>query len=212
MKFYIQELRRKMKYIVLDLEFVPIPKSMIMNQGIRLKAEIIQIGAVMMNENFKIIDRFMSYVKPQWGYIDATIKKLTGITPLNLVEAPNISDVLQDFSEWVPDEAVFVTWSTNDIDQIDDEMWYKNIDIPKLCQYFDTYIDCQSIFSDKLRTTKKYRLTDALNIAGLDYDDTNIHTALCDASNTALLFSRMNAPVLILSPYYVISDYQINCH
>lgn len=201
-----------MKYIVLDLEFVPVPKSIRINQGIHLKAEIIQIGAVMMNENFKIVDRFMSYVKPQWGYVDPTIKKLTGITSLDLVEAPNISDVLQNFSKWLPEDAVFVTWSTNDINQIDNEMWYKEIDIPELYQYFDDYIDCQSIFSDKLRTTKKYRLTDALNIAGLDYDDTNIHTALCDASNTALLFSRINAEILILSPYYIISDYQINCH
>ena len=197
-------------YVILDLEMCTIPKSVRINKKLRLKNEIIQIGAVMMNESFEVIDQFVSYVKPQFGYVDSIIKKLTGISPFDLSDAPNVSEVLEMFAEWLPQNAVLVTWSENDINQIDNEMWCKNIDIPKLYEYFTTYMDCQEIFSTKLHTTKRYRLTDALCIAGLDYDDTNIHTALCDASNTALLFSKTQIEeIFVLSPYYVMPNYQV---
>ena len=198
-----------MKYIVLDLEMCTIPKSVRVDKRIRLKNEIIQIGAVMMNESFEVIDQFVSYVKPQFGYVDSIIKKLTGISSNHLEIAPNVSEVLEMFAEWLPQDAIIITWSENDINQLDDEMWYKNIDIPKLYEYFDSYIDCQEIFAIKLHTAKKYRLSDALNIAGVDYEENQLHTAIGDASITATLFSKVNNDILILSPYYVMSNYQV---
>ena len=41
--------------------------------------------------------------------------------------------------EWLPEDAVLVTWSENDIDQIDDEMYFKDIDLPELYDYLDEY-------------------------------------------------------------------------
>lgn len=197
-------------YVILDLEMCTIPKSVRINKKLRLKNEIIQIGAVMMNESFEVIDQFVSYVKPQFGYVDSIIKKLTGISPFDLSDAPNVLEVLESFAAWISQDVIIVTWSENDIKQIWNEMMCKKIEIPKVYRCFDTYIDCQEVFSDKLHTTKKYRLTDALCIAGLDYDDTNIHTALCDASNTALLFSKTQTEeTFVLSPYYIVPNYPI---
>ena len=41
--------------------------------------EIIQIGAVMMDEGYEITDEFSTYVRPQYGRIDHFIQELTGI-------------------------------------------------------------------------------------------------------------------------------------
>ena len=46
-----------------------------------------------------------------------------------------------------------------------------------------------------------YRLSEALIIADIDYDE-NIHDALVDAKNTALLFAKMQRePKLTLNAY-----------
>jgi hypothetical protein len=55
----------------------------------------------------------------------------------------------------------------------------------------------------KMNTEKKYRLSEALSIADIDYDE-NIHDALVDSRNTALLFAKTQLEdVLVLSPYLV---------
>lgn len=50
--------------------------------------------------------------------------------------------------------------------------------------------------------SKKYKLSEALIIADIDYDKGE-HDALVDAKNTAQLFVKMERePVLVLNPYY----------
>ena len=60
-------------------------------------------------------------------------------------------------------------------------------------------------FSEKMGHSKNYRLSEALSIADIDFED-GAHDALVDAHNTALLFAKMEQePVLRLSPYYITS-------
>ena len=62
-------------YIVLDLEMCMVPRHM-KTKEYRLKHEIIQIGAVKLNEHFDEVSRFSTFVKPQYGYVDGFIKEL----------------------------------------------------------------------------------------------------------------------------------------
>lgn len=53
-----------------------------------------------------------------------------------------------------------------------------------------------------MNAQKKYKLSEALIIADIDYDEGE-HDALVDAKNTAQLFVKMERePVLVLNPYY----------
>ena len=45
------------------------------------RQEVIQIGAVLLDENYDGVDTFMSFVKPRFGELDEFIQKLTGIMP-----------------------------------------------------------------------------------------------------------------------------------
>ena len=70
-----------------------------------------------------------------------------------------------------------VTWSENDVKQINRELFAKSIDIPELSEFLDEYIDCQKIFSGKLNTTKIYSLAEALNLSCIDYKE-DMHNAI----------------------------------
>ena len=175
------------RYVVFDLEMCKVPKSI---KPEALHMEIIEIGAVLLDETYKEIDSFKTYIKPQYGFVDEFIKNLTGITVAETKNAPETKQALEMFSDWIPDDAVLVTWSENDEHQLRREMEYKNIDIPKLNRLLDEYIDSQLDFSDIMDSDRQYSLYEALVLGDIDFDE-DIHDALVDARNTALLFAKM---------------------
>ena len=193
------------RYIVLDLEMCKVPQGEI-REVYDTAREIIQIGAVMLDENYNIIDHFNMLVKPEYGVIDREIYNLTGISQEDVENAPRSEDALKAFEEWIPENATLVTWSENDAIQIDDEIYFKDLSLDKLYSFIEEYIDCQEMFSQKMHTEKKYQLSEALAIANIEYDE-NIHTAHADAYNTALLFKKIQTEEnFTLSPYFMTAD------
>ena len=194
-------------YVVLDLEMCKVPRGA-GRDLFQAASELIQIGAVLVDENYQIKDTFMTYVAPQFGAIDSFIQRLTGITRNHTKDAPSAKDALEAFANWLPDDACLVAWSDNDRAQIEREIKGKDINIPRLETYMDIecWIDCQALFADKLDTGKHYRLSEALLLAQIDYDE-GAHDALIDARNTARLFEKVQREeVLTLSPYLIRSD------
>ena len=95
-----------------------------------------------------------------------------------------------------------------------EEVEMKNLDIPGLEKYLDNWEDCQKTFGEKMNSSKNYRLSEALIIADIDYDE-NIHDALVDAKNTALLFEKMEREKdteFKLSPYISIGKGESFCY
>ncbi|MCQ2459915.1 MAG: exonuclease domain-containing protein [Ruminococcus sp.] len=177
------------KYVIVDLEMCRVNKENFKAFG--AKTELIQIGAVLVDDNLEIADTFMTYVKPQYGAIDDFIEKLTGISPANVANAPESKEAIQLFTDWIPDDAQIVSWSESDADQIISELDGKYIDNPKMEDLLDTWIDCQITFSEKMNNTRRsYKLSEALIIADIFYDEGE-HDALVDAKNTAQLFIKM---------------------
>ena len=54
------------RYVVIDLEMCNVPGTMRKQYGWR--QEIIQIGAVLLDEDLNIVSKFNRYVRPQYGY------------------------------------------------------------------------------------------------------------------------------------------------
>ena len=192
-------------YVIVDFEMCSVPKGE-KRERYKWRNEIIQIGAVLVNEELKIVDSFSSFVKPQFGVIDGFIEKLTGIKKADTENAPIFCDALDEFIGWIPEGAVPVAWSNNDEKQIRRECEEKGIENPRLSELLEVWTDCQVMFGDKMDCGKCYKLTDALSIAGIVYDE-GIHNALVDAKNTAELFIKMKKePKLILSSYYATEE------
>ena len=87
-----------MKHIVIDLEMNKIARS---SEARKIcKSEIIEIGAVMLDENLQEIGNFRTYVKPEYNdKIAAEIRNLTGITEAMVANAP----VFREAGAWEPE-------------------------------------------------------------------------------------------------------------
>lgn len=189
------------KYVIVDLEMCHVPYGE-KRESFNWRSELIQIGAVVVNEELEMTDEFMTYVSPEFGEIDAEIESLTGISKKDVEGAPGICEALQLFLDWLPKDSVLVSWSENDELQIRRELEEKEITIDGIDDYLDNWIDCQQTFSKKMDAEKIYKLSEALIISDIDYDE-NQHDGLVDAKNTAQLFIKMQKePVLKLNPYY----------
>ena len=197
------------KYVIVDLEMCRVPKGLKREQ-FRLSREMIEIGAVLLDESYEIVDSFKSYVAPEYGELDSFIQKFTGITQANLKNAISAKEALDLFVNWLPEDAILVSWSDNDERQVRKEIELKNLEIPGIEKYLENWEDCQITFSEKMDSPKIYNLQEALNITGIDYNE-NIHNALTDAQNTALLFAKMQKEEkLNLISYYIVDDNSLN--
>lgn len=187
-------------YVVVDLEMCKVPQAM--RSRYPWGQETIQIGAVLLNEQLEITGQFDTFVYPQFGSIDAEIKKLTGIEKKDVKNAPDMKTALEQFVAWVPRDAAVVSWSDNDEKQIRHEAEAKQIEIQGLDAILENWIDCQKIFSEKMQTEKCYKLSDALIATDICYSERE-HDGLMDAYNTALLFAKMKKEQkLQLNAYY----------
>ena len=188
-------------YVVVDLEMC----RLLGDAGKQipgLKNELIQIGAALVDENNEMTDTFMTYVAPQYGYIDPFIENLTGISDGDVKNAPDIELALIKLINWMPKDSILLSWSNSDKKHIDKELTAKNIDIPALQPYMQTWTDCQRLFGDRMDTRKRYKLSEALIIADIDVA-AGEHDALIDAVNTAKLYIKMSKePEMTLNEYY----------
>lgn len=189
------------KYAVVDLEMCKVPYK-VRKEQYQWGRETIQIGAVLLNENLEITDRFSTFVSPQYGLIDTYINKLTGISTGDVATAPDMKTALQAFVNWLPEDTKVVSWSNSDEVQIRHEITSKEIEIDGLEELLENWIDCQQTFAEKMHTQRCYKLSEALVAADIFYED-GAHDGLVDAYNTALLFAKMEKEQdLVLNPYY----------
>ena len=188
-------------YVIIDLEMCRIVHTEEYDEN-ELYHEIIQIGAVSLDENYEICDEYMAYVKPQYGTIDTFITNLTGITSEDIEEALVLQDALELFAAWLPEDPILVAWSENDEKQIRHEAQYKKINLADFDYYFGEWEDCQAAFGEKMNTPKNYSLKEALCIAGIQ-SEPGEHDGLIDAKNTAKIFAKLKKDKdFKLNPYY----------
>lgn len=155
--------------------------------------EVIEIGAVLLDESNNETHRFRTYVKPRHSTVTKSIQRLTGITNEVLVDAPYFEDAIHELLKDVPDDTQLCTWSDADTIAIQREMEIKEIkqcDIAKLQKLCGGYFDIQRELSDKLNFDRVLNLEKALNLVGIDFKG-KAHGALVDAINTADLYRAM---------------------
>lgn len=107
-------------HIVLDLEMNPVSKEH-KNAYKNLRQEIIEIGALKLNEHLEIVDTFDCFVKPEFNYqVTPYINKLTGINSSSTMNAELLEAALKNFETWIGEgsETRLYSWSDNDLIQL----------------------------------------------------------------------------------------------
>ena len=89
-----------MNYIIVDFEMYPLASEYIDEKQIS-RSEIIEIGAVIMDEQFLVLGEFKTLVKPEFN--DCIYKKyetMTGITTQMVSGAPTFATAYEMFVKW----------------------------------------------------------------------------------------------------------------
>lgn len=177
-----------MNKIFIDLEMHPIPQSYKEERTICTQ-EIIEVGAVMLNEANEEISSFCEFVHPAFvTKIYAKFRKLTGITTEDIADAAPLSDVLPRFIEWCGQSYEIYSWSDSDIWQIMNEARLKELqDIDGLSYMLNHWKDFQQEFCELLHLEKVMNLGRAVTLAGLDFSGRE-HDGLADARTTSRLY------------------------
>lgn len=186
----------KINYVVFDLEFNQSSED---KEHRLLNFEIIQIGAVKLDENFNIIDKFNKLVKPSVNLtLHPYVKNLLNIDEKLLEVSDIFPTVFNDFINFLDEDTVFVVWGKDDIKTL-----LKNANFHKLSTPLPTlYIDIQN-YGNKyfgLKRGLKIGLKKAVEL--LEIENTNeFHDAYYDALCTAKVFKRLYTSSIKPIPY-----------
>ncbi len=174
--------------IVLDLEFTPVR-----DPDLQLVAsnEILEIGAVKLNEANEVLDEFQTYVKPQYSTIPTFITNITGINDHTVAAAPDYAAAMGQFSQWIGqgEPSRFYTWSDSDRRVILHEADLKEQVLDEM--YYTHWVDLQRIHQRIYGFSRPMNLTSALGSMRIYFVGTE-HGALADARNTAKILQSLS--------------------
>ena len=181
-----------MSYVVVDLEWnqAMSSKSSVFNRlPIHLRGEIIQIGAVRLNDDMTPGEEFQIDVKPVYfKRMHYKVKKLTGFDKERLSHGVPFPEALARFREWCGDGVTFLTWGYDDQGILE-----QNIIIHDLAwDWIDGWVNLQLIYNLQTDGDKNQKsLGTAMEHFGIE--QTRVaHDALGDAYNTALVCSKLD--------------------
>ena len=190
-----------MQYIVLDLEWnqpISYHSPAFKSVGAKLLFELIQIGAVKVDESFQVVDSFSQLIQPQhYVRLHPRISRITHITQDDLADAPDFNEAMDAFAQWCGEDYVLLTWGCDDISVLAQNMAFFKCEtqLPK-------FYDAQRLFGEVTGNPKERKglkaAMEQLEIVP-DEEAMPFHNAVNDAYYTALVFAKMPDPAQVLN-------------
>ena len=113
-----------MNFIVFDLEWNQSPEGKKYSNR-RLPFEIIEIGAVKLNERKETVDTFHRLIKPQvYNWIHNSIREVIHVNYKDLETGTPFPQAVREFIEWCGDDWHFCTWGNQDVMELQRNMKY----------------------------------------------------------------------------------------
>ena len=182
-----------MNYISLDLEWnqAYAQKALAVQKRLecRLRGEVIQIGAVKLDEDLNLIGSYRITVKPKFfKVIQRYVMRLTGIDQEMLDHGTPLPEAIERFRRWCGEDFAFLTWGPDDIPMLEDNLRAHRLDGAWLHKVYDL----QLIFNRQTDGSKNQRsLEYAMEHFGIE-QNLPAHDALNDAYFTALVAQRLD--------------------
>lgn len=178
-----------MNFVILDLEW----NGAYSKKAKKFVNEIIEFGAVKIDEQFNTIDTFSMLVTPQIGKkLNSRVSELTHITSKELFDSNNtFTHVLSKFKKFLSD-SILLTWGTSDILTLIENCKYYLGD-SKL-PFMTTYCNLQSYCEHKLNHTDKSRqmgLSTCAEQLSISTKGLELHRACDDAKLSLKCFKKL---------------------
>ena len=178
-------------YIVFDLEWNQSPGGK-ENSIEHFPFEIIEIGAVKLDGQLRIVSEYHQLVTPQvYTQLHYRIIQVTHLRMKDLISSGSyFPDAVKDFFEWCGEDAVFCTWGSMDLVELQRNMDYYGLENPfefPLCYY-----DVQKLYALQLgESSEKLSLDRAVEELGLE-EERPFHRALDDAYYTGKVMQALD--------------------
>ena len=189
-----------MNYIVFDLEWNQSPQKQYEKKAIPF--EIIEIGAVKLDENRRIIDSFQALVRPTvYKKMHSITEDIIHLSMKDLMKANGFVKVCSDFIKWCGDDSVFCIWGDLDLTELQRNMEYYKMkpiaDGPLI------FYDIQKLYSKYYEDGKTKRaLSFAVDALKLFDKERTFHRAYDDAYYTALVFANLQGDEILKKHSY----------
>ena len=156
---------------------------------IHLRGEIIEIGAVKLNDDWTPGEEFQMYVKPVFfRKMHYKVKKLTGIDGDKLNNACGFAEAFAQFREFCGDNCTFLTWGYDDKGILEQNIIVHDQD----WDWISGWINLQLIYNMQTEGDKNQKSLQTA-MEHFSIEQTRVaHDALGDAYNTALVCSHLN--------------------
>lgn len=178
-----------MNYIVFDLEW---------NQGPHRSEpheeptfEIIEIGAMKLDEDFQVVDIYQSLVKPQlYDIMHRYTAEIVDLDMTDLESERYFVEVAEEFLEWCGEDYIFCIWGVQDLTELQKNMDY--YEMKPLSKGPIKFYDVQKLYSlacedGKVRTA----LSHVVESEDMLEEWVPFHRAFGDAYYTARIFQRI---------------------
>lgn len=193
-----------MNYIIFDLEFNQYFSFSKDDRNIKdpkCPFEIIQIGAINLDENLNATSTFDVLVKPEiYKDLHPFVKEITGIQIEELETAKNFKEVYEEFAKFVAsNRTVLVVWGITDLKELFRNIEFHGLDsslMPK------EYINIQQYVSKYLNCPKgtNIGLSNAVQLLDIKVEN-KFHNAFYDALYTGEVFKKVFNEDLKISIY-----------
>ncbi len=168
-----------MNYIILDLEATCDERHTIEN-------EIIEIGAVKLNDNLEVVDEFQSFVRPILNpNLTDFCKKLTSINQSDIDNANVFNIVIEDFKGFIGTEYKLCSWGFYDKTQ-----FQKDCDLHKLDKgWIKNHISLKHQHQSFNNMRKGVGLSRALSMDKMTFEGIK-HRGIDDSKNISKIFIK----------------------
>ena len=181
-----------MNYIVLDLEWNQCPSGK-EQENKELPFEIIEIGAIKLDEKLREVSRFHEIIAPTvYKSLHKITKELIVLTMSELMQGLPFTNVGEEFFKWCGEEGtyMFVTWGSMDLTELQRNCNYFKIDynFPWPFEYYDLQKLYSRCYSDG---KTRIALETAVTERNLE-KDIPFHSAFADALYTSRVMREMD--------------------
>ncbi len=188
-----------MAFIIIDLEFNNLEGihkyySNIFDEypglkNVELDNEVIEIGAIKLDNYMKPLEEFKTYIKPvAIPILNPKISDITNITVEDIQEGITFKEGMERLAMMIEDDDIICSWAKDDIIEIINNAMYHNYDNLK---WLKNYLDLQEYSTKILAKKKSLSLKNALEELKIKIDSNKLHDALNDAVYTSLVFKRI---------------------